>query len=33
VIEAGRFGMVGGALVLMWLWVRLGHNRQGSVSP
>jgi hypothetical protein len=33
VIEAGRFGMVGGALVLMWLWVRLGHSRRGRVSP
>jgi hypothetical protein len=33
VIEFGRFGMVGGALVLMWLWVRLGHSRQGRVSP
>jgi hypothetical protein len=33
VIEFGRFGMVGGALVLMWLWVRLGNNRRGRVSP
>jgi hypothetical protein len=33
VIEVSRFGMVGGALVLMWLWVRLGPNRQGRVSP
>lgn len=31
-IEVGRFGMLGGALVLMWLWVRLGHNRRGRVS-
>ena len=33
VIEVGRFGLAGGALVLMWLWVRLGRNRQGRVSP
>jgi hypothetical protein len=33
VIEVGRFGMAGAALVLMWLWVRLGHNRRGRVSP
>jgi hypothetical protein len=32
-IEVGRFGMVGGALALMWLWVRLCHNRRGRVSP
>jgi hypothetical protein len=32
-IEVGRFGMAGGALVLMWLWVRLGHNPRGRVSP
>jgi hypothetical protein len=32
-IEVGRFGMVGGALVLIWLWVRLGPNRRGRVSP
>jgi hypothetical protein len=31
-IEVGRFDMLGGALVLMWLWVRLGHNRWGRVS-
>ncbi len=33
VLEVGRFGMVGGALVLMWLWARLGHSRRGRVSP
>jgi hypothetical protein len=32
-IVAGRFGMVGGALALIWLWVRLCHNRRGRVSP
>jgi hypothetical protein len=32
VIEAGRFGMIGGAFVLMWLWFRLGHPG-GRASP
>ena len=32
-VEVGRFGMAGSALVLMWLSVRLGHNRRGRVSP
>jgi hypothetical protein len=32
-IEVGRFGMVGGALALMWLWVRLCHNRPGRGLP
>ena len=33
VIEVGRFGMAGGALVLMWLWAHLGHNHRDRVSP
>ncbi len=28
VFEVSRFGMAGGALVLMWLWARLGHSRR-----
>jgi hypothetical protein len=31
-LEVGRFGMVGGALVLMWLWARLGHSQSGPGS-
>ncbi len=33
VIEVGRFGMAGGALVLIWLWVRLGRDRWARASP
>lgn len=33
ILEVGRFGMVGGALVLMWLWARLGHSRRDRISP
>jgi hypothetical protein len=31
--EVGRFGMAGGALVLIWLWGRLGHNHRDKISP
>jgi hypothetical protein len=31
-LEVGRFGMVGGALVLMWLWSGLGHSGRAPGS-
>ena len=33
-LEVGRFGMVGGALVLMWLWAHLGsrHSHLGGMA-
>jgi predicted DNA repair protein MutK len=30
IIEIGRFAMVGGAFVLLWLWLRMGGDRARS---